>query len=127
MNDEDHAKWCREMHTLIAHGGLWGLPRTGLVFRKTGNVLIWVGVIPPKLRLHDIDAAREQEFEQNLRNFSDAGVPMWRANTLKHFDSMEDAQKYYRIEGEMLTEDLAIAKARALVGDNTRKKREKVR
>lgn len=123
----DHGKWCRDMHKLIAHGGLWGLPRTGLVFRKTGNVLIWVGVIPPKLKLDDLDAAREHEFETNLKNFSNAGVPMWRANMIKRFDSMEEAQRYYSVEGETLTEDLAIAKARALMTDEPPGKKEKVR
>jgi hypothetical protein len=110
---KDHVEWCRHMHRIIAQGGIWGLPRSGLVFRKTGNVLLWVGTIPPATRIPPalLDEAREHEFEENFKNFSKAGVAMWRANVIRHFDSIDDAQRHYNVEGEVLTADAMMQKA----------------
>ena len=103
--DEDHTEWCQHVFRIMQRGGLWGLPRTGLVFRKVGNVLLWVGVIPPKEKWPDLDEAREAEFADNFKHFSKARVAMWRANVIRSFDSMEDAKRHYELEGEMLTDE----------------------
>lgn len=35
-----HVEWCRKMFAALKDGGVWGIPRTGLIFRKRGNALV---------------------------------------------------------------------------------------
>jgi hypothetical protein len=33
--DAEHRWWCRMQMNMLAHGGVWGVPRSGLIFQKT--------------------------------------------------------------------------------------------
>jgi hypothetical protein len=35
--DPDHIEWSRNHFRIIADGGVWGVPRSGLMFTKRGN------------------------------------------------------------------------------------------
>jgi len=126
----DHSKWCREMFAAMSYGGVWGVPRTGLIFRKTGKVLLWVGVMPPKLNIprDELGAAREREFETTLTHFSTGGVAMWRANWLRAFDSFEAASEFYGTDdGKLLDGDQLAEIINAAPDQPPPKKKEKVR
>jgi len=41
----EHTDWCARMFDLIQEGGVWGVPRSGLIFTKLTN--------PPTLQLTD--------------------------------------------------------------------------
>jgi hypothetical protein len=97
---EQHAEWCRSHFARMKPGGLWMIPRTGLVFRRTGNVLLWVAVIPPvmpnaMLSPADLAKVREAEFEDNANHFTHAGVIIQRAIVIKPFASFDDATRFY--------------------------------
>lgn len=34
--DASHVNWCRQMVDMLNDGGVWGIPRSGLIFTKTG-------------------------------------------------------------------------------------------
>ena len=92
-----HAQWCRDQWAALKPGALWVIPRTGIVFRRSGNILLWVGVVPPEDNIPKdlLQAVREREFELNVDEFSEAGIAVWRVDVLHHFDSKEDAQAHY--------------------------------
>lgn len=55
----DHIQWCREQVDMLNEGGVWGVPRSGLVFVKTGDNSIAL-------------IAREPEGRGELRAWQDA-------------------------------------------------------
>jgi hypothetical protein len=104
MSDDRYTEWCRDLFARIRPGGLWGIPRTGLVFRKTGPVLLWVGNVPPDIRLHltPIDEAREAEFKDQVDYFGAAGVHVQRAHVLRDFADMDAAMALYRLNPDSI-------------------------
>jgi hypothetical protein len=38
--DPEHVAWCRQRMNMLAEGGVWGVPRSGLTYRKRGNTLV---------------------------------------------------------------------------------------
>jgi biotin carboxyl carrier protein len=72
------AVWCRSLFNSLSEGGAWGIPRSGLLFRKRGDVLVLAGVMPHD-RLMPISAERlraMQNADSNLiaRHFKAAGI-----------------------------------------------------
>lgn len=74
----DHVEWCRQQFRIIANGGSWGIPRSGLIFTKRGKCLVLTAVMP-----HDpampITAAQLQEqqvsdYEGSVLHFGAAGI-----------------------------------------------------
>ena len=92
-----HAEWCRNHFDMMKLGTLWIVPRTGMVFRRSGNILLWVGVVPPEDNIPKdlLDIVREADFETHVEEFSEGGVAVWRVDVLRHFDSPEDAAEHY--------------------------------
>ena len=41
-----HADWCRQHFNLMADGGIWGVPRSGLIFTRRGDTLVLTSVMP---------------------------------------------------------------------------------
>src|SRR4051794_40427868 len=82
--DPQHVTWCRRHFEMMADGGTWGIPRSGLVFRKEGYRLIlmsmmpWMeemeGVITPE-QLHE---QQEADYEANRVHFEAAGITVER-------------------------------------------------
>jgi len=98
----EYASWCQTLFAKLNQGGVWGMPRSGLVFRKTGKVLLLVGTIPPELPLPSeiLADAREGDFDATAEAFASGGIPVWRANVLRHFDSMDAVKEHYGHDGE---------------------------
>ncbi len=38
--------WCRQRFALMAEGGVWAVPRSGLVFTRRGGALVLTGRMP---------------------------------------------------------------------------------
>lgn len=82
MSEYEHAEWCAELFRVMSQGGVWGIPRSGLVFRKEGTSLVLVSEMPwseemsvTKQQLH---AAQLEEFEVVRENFGRAGIEVRR-------------------------------------------------
>jgi hypothetical protein len=68
----DHATWCRNLVDAMKEGAVWGIPRSGLLLRKTsadGLELIAREPGPPELR-----AVQDQEMRSLREHFQAAGV-----------------------------------------------------
>ena len=80
MLDPAHVEWCRSMFNLLADGGVWGVPRSGVVWRKEGKTLVldalmpWMeemeGVITPS----ELHRQQEDEIDAVTRHFAAAGI-----------------------------------------------------
>jgi hypothetical protein len=74
----DHIKWSRELFERIAEGGVWGIPRSGLVFNRRGNVLVLVARMPhvPQMPIsvEQLDEQQKREFADVKRHFEAAGI-----------------------------------------------------
>ena len=74
--------WCRNMFAALKDGGVWGIPRSGVVFRKEGDALVLAESMPydPAMPLTE-DQFREQqdgEFETVREHFAAAGIEVRR-------------------------------------------------
>jgi hypothetical protein len=47
---KDYTSWCRSIFKALEDDGVWGVPRTGMIFRKNeaAKTLVWVGSFPPE-------------------------------------------------------------------------------
>ena len=91
---DDIAGWCRRLIDGLKDGGVWGIPRTGVVFRKTGHDrLTWVGNMPA--REEGGENHREDEFRSNREQFSAAGVLVDREEKMMGFEDLDAARTFY--------------------------------
>lgn len=62
-------EWCRQRHALLAEGGIWVVPRSGLEFTRRGERFVLTGMMPG----YDPD---EQEADLLLiqAHFASAGI-----------------------------------------------------
>lgn len=63
--------WCLRLFTLMALGGIWGVPANGMVFRKDS-------LDPPTLVLIEQGEGTEGEFELYVERFARAGITVSR-------------------------------------------------
>jgi hypothetical protein len=81
----EHSDWCRQHFATMAEGGVWGVPRSGLVFTKVSSD-------PPVLELTkqmpweegfpmtpaELAAYQDDEFKSIQRQFQIAGIEVKR-------------------------------------------------
>jgi hypothetical protein len=90
---DDVSGWCRRLIDELKDGGVWGIPRSGVVFRKTGSDrLTWVGIMPP--RKHGY--AREDEYRTTRAKFAAAGITVDREEKMMEFDDIDAARTFYQ-------------------------------
>ena len=99
-----NALWCRDLIDELKDGGVWGIPRSGVIFRKTGrDRMTWVANMPARLKGGELH--REKEYRTNHEQFGSAGITIDREETLMEFDNIDAARDYYCIGGETLIGD----------------------
>lgn len=86
MTWEEEVAWCRQQWALLRDGGMWGVPRSGLIFCKDARAkeLVLVGRMPHDPRMTQFDGSpltaeqlREQqdgEVEEIGKRFAEFGV-----------------------------------------------------
>lgn len=74
----DHALWCRWLFNTIAEDGVWGVPRSGLMFRKHGDRLVCFLRMPWDERMpinkDELDAYQHEDFDMIAEQFAAAGI-----------------------------------------------------
>ena len=74
--------WCRQLFDSMKDGGIWGIPRSGLVFRKSGDQLVLVDTMPhdPAMTVSpkQLKAAQESDYRATARHFGAAGITVTR-------------------------------------------------
>jgi hypothetical protein len=64
--------WCQGVFDMLVDGGVWGVPRSGLIFTKRGETLVLTSPdVPTAEQLEDYDCIRE--------HFAAAGLTVERA------------------------------------------------
>jgi hypothetical protein len=78
MTEQEEIDWCRGMFDRLAPGGVWGIPRSGMVFEKRDGALVLVAQMPhmPEMPITEEQLVEQQESEFNgvRENFGKAGV-----------------------------------------------------
>lgn len=77
MNPE-HIRWCRQTFDMMAEGGVWGIPRSGLVFQRIGDKLVLKDAMPWSAEMpitaDELEAMQLREFEETKEHFAAAGI-----------------------------------------------------
>jgi hypothetical protein len=85
-----HAAWCRNHFDGLADGALWLVPRSGLVFQRDKDRLVWVATIPvndgPNIY---------QDFQTHQRQFRSAGIDVGCYDDPKEFPNFEGVEQYF--------------------------------
>ena len=70
---EASVAWSRNHFRILNEGGVWGIPRSGLMFRKQDGKLVCFLRMPhqPEMLEHDPPITPEQVKEQQDRDFDD--------------------------------------------------------
>lgn len=76
------ADWCARMFAALKDGGVWGIPRTGLVFERRGSSLILIDVMsyePGMLSTADeLALAQAEEYNQIKGYLEEVGITVGR-------------------------------------------------
>jgi hypothetical protein len=76
--DKAHIEWSRSLFGHIADGGVWGVPRSGLLFKREGFTLKLIGIMPWEegmpISAEELEAQQTIEYEDIKRHFEAAGV-----------------------------------------------------
>lgn len=78
MSDTEHVNWCRRQFNLLNDGGMWGVPRSGLLFQKTSTALILIDRMPYTEEMpiteQELLDYQQQDFELIQHMFGLAGI-----------------------------------------------------
>jgi len=79
MSEASHVEWSRNMFHVLAIGGVWGVPRSGLIFTRTGeDTLTLTGVMPHEegmpITCGELFAQQAADIEQITKYMEMAGI-----------------------------------------------------
>jgi hypothetical protein len=88
----ENVAWSRQHFALMAEGGVWGIPRSGLCFRKEGRRLVlfasmpWEEAMTGTITAEELAMQQAAEFEAVSKSFGAAGVEVVRPETEQRKD-----------------------------------------
>ena len=74
------AQWCRNLFNSLTEGGVWGIPRSGLMFRKQDGKLVlyermpWMAEMDGVISEFGLRLQQDRELDDNRRYFGEAGI-----------------------------------------------------
>lgn len=75
-------KWCRQMWASLNEGGVWGIPRSGLVFSKRNGKLVLIECIPHMEEMPvtaaQLKRQQDSDFDATVEHFGRVGVEVIR-------------------------------------------------
>ncbi len=78
--DPRHVQWSATQFALLSEGGIWAVPRSGLIFTRRGMTLTLTALMPhdPAMPINERQLLEQQhsDFELISRYFRAAGVTM---------------------------------------------------
>jgi hypothetical protein len=83
--DPAYVEWCRQHFASIREGGIWAIPRSGLIFTKRAGRLVLTAAMPwnpameGTITAEELRAQQYEEFEGNRQHFAAAGIEVIRA------------------------------------------------
>lgn len=76
--DQQHVEWCRNLFRTMRDGGVWGIPRSGLMFKRQADALVLVAQMPhdPAMPItrEQLIEQQESDYEGTREHFGAAGV-----------------------------------------------------
>jgi hypothetical protein len=98
------ASWYRLLYNKLPEGGLWIIPRSGMVFRKQDDSFVWVGTIPCNDPLYRMapDFARDAEYEAAREHFATADIVVMKAGKLECYANAEAAKLRWKLKGKLV-------------------------
>ena len=79
----EHIAWCRQQIDMLRIGGVWAIPRSGLIFTKTGDNELtltarmpWMPEMEDTITPEQLVEQQQNEYETNERHFRAAGITM---------------------------------------------------
>jgi hypothetical protein len=74
----DHVEWSRQQFRIIADGGTWAIPRSGLIFTKRGGALVLTSRMPhdPAMPITAAQLREQQDsdYDGTVLHFGAAGI-----------------------------------------------------
>lgn len=77
----EHVAWCRAQVEMLKIGGVWGIPRSGLIFTRTGEDELtltarmpWMPEMEGVITREELVEQQQAEYELNRRYFGAAGI-----------------------------------------------------
>lgn len=75
-------EWCSKLFALLEEGGVWGIPRSGLLFRKEGNQFVLYAHLPHEppmpITVEELLEQQNAEFEIVREHFAATGIEVIR-------------------------------------------------
>jgi len=85
INNDDVA-WSRNLFNTLTDGGVWGIPKTGTMFRKVGDKMVLFAQMPhePGMPITQAELLAQQEsmYEDCKRHFEAAGIKVEKGENL---------------------------------------------
>jgi hypothetical protein len=76
--DPDGVAWCKKLLNSLNDHGVWGVPRSGLMFQRQGDMLVLIDRMPymdgMPVTPAQLVAQQDAEFELTRRYFAAAGI-----------------------------------------------------
>ena len=76
--DEMDRLWCQRIFNLLVEGGTWGVPRSGLVFKKQAGELVLVDMMPHVedglVTVNNLLRFQQEDYEAIKEKFELAGI-----------------------------------------------------
>ncbi len=84
IESPEHVAWCRMTFDSLVEGGIWGVPRSGLMFRREGETLWQTPSMPyhPEMPItpEQLDEQQAGEIDAISEHFAAAGITVFRLN-----------------------------------------------
>ena len=84
--ESEHARdiaWSRQTFRLMAEGGTWGVPNSGLIFQKQGGELVLISKLSYQgerpVTPDEVEEEQEKSYELIRRMFGEAGITVRKA------------------------------------------------
>ena len=72
--------WCKQYFAMLADGGVWAIKRSGLIFQRRGDRLVyfqrmpWLEEMEGTITPEQLDAQQRREYDINKKFFAAAGI-----------------------------------------------------
>lgn len=74
----EDVEWCKLIWRGLSEGGVWGVPRSGLIFRKSDGKLVLIDRMPvmPGMPLSEkeLEEYQDSDYEVIREHFAAAGI-----------------------------------------------------
>jgi len=76
--DREHIEWSRRQFAMLKDGGVWGIPRSGIVFQRQGDELVLIDRMPHTQEMpvtaRELDEQQQADWSVVKAHFEAAGI-----------------------------------------------------